>query len=125
MFKQSEHVFFAFMDGKTVQDSQNRPRMYKSREQYEKCYPAFRLQQADLVEYAPVGWISVKERLPDAGERVIAKSRSGFVGEGYIAAKGKWFRHYGEPFLGGEVVEWIPMPYDNPLPLPLGEEDAK
>jgi len=62
MFKQGEHVFFAFMDGKTVQDSQNRPRMCKSREQYEKCYPAFRLQQADLVEYAPVGWISVKER---------------------------------------------------------------
>ena len=34
-------------------DSQLRPRMYKSKEQFEKSFPAWRDGKAELIEYAP------------------------------------------------------------------------
>lgn len=51
--KQGQHIFIAFQDGEAVLDSQLRPRMYKSREQFEKSFPAWRDGEAELVEYAP------------------------------------------------------------------------
>ena len=51
--KQGQHIFIAFQDGKAVLDSQLRPRMYKSREQFEKSFPAWQDGKAELVEYAP------------------------------------------------------------------------
>ena len=48
-----QHIFIAFQGGKAVMDSQLRPRMYKSREQFEKSFPAWRDGKAELVEYAP------------------------------------------------------------------------
>ena len=129
MFKQGEHVFFAFVDGKTVLDSQTRPRMYTSREQYERCYPGFRIQQADLVEYAPVSWISIMRRLPEIPEE---KAAEGYVqmqvlvwcdngrqcawyqpDDGTFYDKPGWF---GEELTG--VTHW------QPLPPPPGEEET-
>lgn len=52
--KQVQHIFIAFQGGESVLDSQLRPRMYKSREQFEKSFPAFREGNAELIEYAPV-----------------------------------------------------------------------
>ena len=37
--KQGQHIFIAFQDKEAVLDSQLRPRMYKSREQFEKSFP--------------------------------------------------------------------------------------
>lgn len=54
VIKQGEHIFIAFQDGEAVLDSQLRPRMYKSREQFEKSFPAWRDGKAELVEYAPI-----------------------------------------------------------------------
>ena len=51
--KQGQHIFIAFQDKEAVLDSQLRPRMYKSREQFEKSFPAWRDGKAELVEYAP------------------------------------------------------------------------
>lgn len=51
--KQGQHIFIAFQDGEAVLDSQLRPRMYKSREQFEKSFPAWRDGKAELFEYAP------------------------------------------------------------------------
>lgn len=51
--KQGQHIFIAFQDGEAVLDSQLRPRMYKSREQFEKSFPAWRDGKAELAEYAP------------------------------------------------------------------------
>ena len=67
--KQGQHIFIAFQDGEAVLDSQLRPRMYKSREQFEKSFPGWRDGKAELVEYAPTltppnEWVSVEERLP-------------------------------------------------------------
>lgn len=51
--KQGQHIFIAFQDGEAVLDSQLRPRMYKSKEQFEKSFPAWRDGKAELIEYAP------------------------------------------------------------------------
>ena len=51
--EKGQHIFIAFQGGKAVMDSQLRPRMYKSREQFEKSFPAWRDGKAELVEYAP------------------------------------------------------------------------
>lgn len=52
--KQGQSIYLPFINGESVFDSQNRPRMYKTVEQFKKSYPAFRLQKPVLVEYAPV-----------------------------------------------------------------------
>lgn len=65
----------------------------------------------DLIEKAPTltppnEWVSVEERLPEPGERVLAENGS-FVGEAYMASNGAWMRHDGFPW---EVDAWMPMP---------------
>lgn len=52
--KQGQSIYIPFVNGESVFDSQNRPRMYKSVEQFQKSYPSFRLEKPDLVEYSPV-----------------------------------------------------------------------
>ena len=59
-------------------------------------------------------WVSVEERLPEPGERVLAANGS-FVGEAYMASNGAWMRHDGFPW---EVDAWMPMPDRRP---PEGE----
>lgn len=54
MFKQGEHIYFAFLNGKAATDSQRRPRMYKSRKNFESAAPRYLIESADLVEYAPL-----------------------------------------------------------------------
>ena len=65
----------------------------------------------------PNEWVSVEERLPEPGERVLAANGS-FVGEAYMASNGAWMRHDGFPW---EVDAWMPMPDRRP---PEGEEDT-
>ena len=54
----------------------------------------------------PNEWVSVEERLPEPGERVLAANGS-FVGEAYLASNGTWMRHDGFPW---KVDCWMPMP---------------
>ena len=66
--EKGQHIFIAFQDGKAVLDSQLRPRMYKSKEQFEKSFPAWRDGVAEPVEYVPVplvkrGKLSKDEKL--------------------------------------------------------------
>ena len=53
-FKEGESIYIAFSNGKTALDSQNKPRMYKTRKQFELKFPSFCMGHAKLVEYAPV-----------------------------------------------------------------------
>ena len=62
----------------------------------------------------PNEWVSVEERLPEPGGRVLAASGS-LVGEAYMASNGAWMRHDGFPW---EVDAWMPMPDRRP---PEGE----
>ena len=115
--KQGQHIFIAFQDGEAVLDSQLRPRMYKSREQFEKSFPAWRDGKAELVEYAPTltppnEWVSVYDRLPEPGERVLATD-CGFVGEFYINKRGKWQRYNvncSELLMALDILYWMPLP---------------
>lgn len=52
--KQGQSVYIPFIDGESVLDSQNRPRMYKTVEQFQKSYPGIHFENPDLQEYAPV-----------------------------------------------------------------------
>lgn len=58
-------------------------------------------------------WIPVTERLPAAGERVLAARDGLFVGEAYLSESGVWRRYYGALWvlLGrAPVTHWMPLP---------------
>lgn len=57
-------------------------------------------------------WISVKDRLPRCGERVLARSGP-FVGEAYRTSAGSWYRNsYAKwrTILDASVTHWMPLP---------------
>ena len=73
----------------------------------------------------PNEWVSVEERLPEPGERVIATDGA-FVGEGYMDCYGVWCRPNGMRWnmLDSEVTHWIPLPALPDRRPPEGEEDT-
>ena len=57
-------------------------------------------------------WISVKERLPERGERIIVCTEHGFRCETIMKQSGRYFR-YGienEEIFGQKIVAWMPLP---------------
>ncbi len=57
-------------------------------------------------------WISVKDRLPEPREMVLATSGK-FAGEAYIDEAGHWLRNYGSAWMtvfGRPVTHWCPLP---------------
>ena len=88
------------------------------------------VEERNNLEVAPVDmptltppneWVSVEERLPEPGERVLA-AKGTFAGEAYLASNGVWMRHDGFPW---EVDAWMPLPAPPDRRPPEGEEDAK
>ncbi len=60
----------------------------------------------------PNEWVSVDERLPEPGERVLATD-CGFVGEFYINKRGKWQRYNvncSELLMALDILYWMPLP---------------
>lgn len=59
----------------------------------------------------PNEWISVKNKKPELGERVLATDGA-FVGEGYMDCYGVWCRPNGMRWnmLESEVTHWMPLP---------------
>ena len=60
----------------------------------------------------PNEWVSVEERLPAPGERVLATD-CGFVGEFYINKRGKWQRYNvncSELLMALDILYWMPLP---------------
>lgn len=60
----------------------------------------------------PNEWVSVEERLPEPGERVLATD-CGFVGEFYINKRGKWQRYNvncSELLMALDILYWMPLP---------------
>ena len=58
------------------------------------------------------GWISVEDRLPPAGERVLTTDGA-FVGEMYINKRGKWQRYNVNDsalLMALDILWWMPMP---------------
>lgn len=54
LIKQGQSIFIPFVNGESVPDSQNRPRMYKTVEQFEKNSRVFHGATPILIEYVPV-----------------------------------------------------------------------
>lgn len=54
--KRGESIFIPFRNGKTIYDSQNKPRMYMTAQAFEKCFPGHihGKKGIELVEYAEV-----------------------------------------------------------------------
>ena len=59
----------------------------------------------------PNEWVSVKNKKPELGERVLATDGA-FVGEGYMDCYGVWCRPNGMRWnmLESEVTHWMPLP---------------
>lgn len=58
-------------------------------------------------------WISVKERLPEPGERVLT-AFDNFVAEAFVNYSGVWMRN-------GFELDWCPPTHWMPLPEPPKE----
>ncbi len=57
-------------------------------------------------------WISVNDRLPENGERVLATDGA-FVGEFYISDRGQWKRYNvnrHELLMALDILWWMPLP---------------
>lgn len=72
----------------------------------------------------PNKWVSVYDRLPEPGERVLATD-CGFVGEFYINKRGKWQRYNvncSELLMALDILYWMPLPTPPDRRPPEGEE---
>lgn len=71
----------------------------------------------------PNEWVSVYDRLPEPGERVLATD-CGFVGEFYINKRGKWQRYNvncSELLMALDILYWMPLPAPPDRHPPEGE----
>lgn len=74
----------------------------------------------------PNEWVSVEERLPEPGERVLATD-CGFVGEFYINKRGQWQRYNvncSELLMALDILYWMPLPAPPNRRPPEGEANA-
>ena len=85
----------------------------------------------DIIEAFPTltqpnEWVSVYDRLPEPGERVLATD-CGFVGEFYINKRGKWQRYNvncSELLMALDILYWMPLPAPPDRRPREGEADA-
>ena len=74
----------------------------------------------------PNEWVSVYDRLPEPGERVLATD-CGFVGEFYINKRGKWQRYNvncSELLMALDILYWMPLPAPPDRRPPEEEEET-
>lgn len=77
----------------------------------EDCLGKLTTDDADSIEEllaAVPKWVSVEERLPEQGERVLV-SNGGFICESYLSQSGKWQRGGVDMFFM-TPTHWMPLP---------------
>ena len=70
-----------------------------------------RRENAELRARVPK-WISVDDRFPEQGERVLATD-GGFVGEFYVNSRGQWRRYNVNDhalLMALDILWWMPLP---------------
>ena len=75
----------------------------------------------------PNEWVSVDEKLPEPGTRVLATD-CGFVGEFYINERGQWQRYNVNChalLMALDILYWMPLPAPPDRRPPEGEVDGK
>lgn len=73
---------------------------------------ALRNEQIAPTLTPPNEWVSVDEKLPEPGERVLATD-CGFVGEFYINERGQWQRYNVNChalLMALDILYWMPLP---------------
>ena len=89
-----------------------------------KAYGDFRDDVDSIPTLTPPNeWVSVYDRLPEPGERVLATD-CGFVGEFYINKRGKWQRYNvncSELLMALDILYWMPLPAPPDCCPPEGE----
>ena len=58
-------------------------------------------------------WIDINDQAPEIGERVIAATKNGYVGECYVNENGNLYRYDGRALfkrLFGEIIAWMSLP---------------
>lgn len=106
-------------------NSENNADLVKSILEWEDAHPN------EAVPYNPTltppnDWISVEDRLPEPGERVLATD-CGFVGEFYINKRGKWQRYNvncSELLMALDILYWMPLPAPPDCRPPEGGNDV-
>ena len=77
------------------------------------CKPGIFVKTYESAALTPPNeWVSVEERLPEPGERVLATG-CGFVGEFYINKRGQWQRYNvncSELLMALDILYWMPLP---------------
>ena len=77
------------------------------------CLIDLRLAVEDQPTLTPPNeWVSVDEKLPEPGERVLATD-CGFVGEFYINERGQWQRYNVNChalLMALDILYWMPLP---------------
>ena len=89
---------------------------FVSKEKYNGAVDMLREVEREVKEAPtlapPNEWVSVYDRLPEPGERVLATD-CGFVGEFYINKRGKWQRYNVNCFellMALDILYWMPLP---------------
>lgn len=90
----------------------------EARQNYNRCegdleaeclaLAALLAQPAKDIDVPTNRWISVKDRLPLCGDRVIVTDGV-FVCEAFLSISGKWVRN-GIGWIASEITHWMPMP---------------
>ena len=106
-------------------NSRNNAELVKSVLEWEDAHPNAAVPYMPTLT-PPNEWVSVYDRLPEPGERVLATD-CGFVGEFYINKRGKWQRYNvncSELLMALDILYWMPLPAPPDRRPPEGEEGA-
>ena len=106
-------------------NSRNNAELVKSVLEWEDAHPNAAVPYMPTLT-PPNEWVSVEERLPEPGERVLATD-CGFVGEFYINKRGQWQRYNvncSELLMALDILYWMPLPAPPDRCPPEGEEDT-
>ena len=104
-------------------NSRNNAELVKSILEWEDAHPNEAVPYKTTIT-PPNEWVSVYDRLPEPGERVLATD-CGFVGEFYINKCGKWQRYNAncsELLMALDILYWMPLPAPPDRRPPEGEE---
>ena len=105
------------VDADALMAKLNRKKAGPANQRYTEGFNDCLMRVRSMVHSAPTltppnEWVSVYDRLPEPGERVLATD-CGFVGEFYINKRGKWQRYNvncSELLMALDILYWMPLP---------------
>lgn len=105
------------VDADALMAKLNRKKAGPANQRYTEGFNDCLMRVRSMVHSAPTltppnEWVSVDEKLPEPGERVLATD-CGFVGEFYINERGQWQRYNVNChalLMALDILYWMPLP---------------